>query len=112
MLCFSLIRIFDFSIKAYTNSALTILERQFRLSSTESGLFAILNDIAQVSLIVFVSYLATNITGHVWLELVSSLQVRIDNCLFFSEIQLVGSDVQAYFTVRSSNNRASDNLIP
>ena len=56
MLCFSLIRVCDFSVKAYTNSALTILERQFRLSSTESGLFAILNDIAQISLIVFVSY--------------------------------------------------------
>ena len=47
MLCFSLVRVFDFSINAYTNSALTILEGQFRLSSTESRLFAILNDIVQ-----------------------------------------------------------------
>ena len=56
VLSFSLLRGFDLLLKSYTNNGLTILERQFRLSGSESGLFAILNDLAQVSLVVFVSY--------------------------------------------------------
>ncbi|XP_072046314.1 solute carrier organic anion transporter family member 2A1-like [Amphiura filiformis] len=50
----TIIRLFISS--TYINAALTILERQFKLSSTESGALASVNDVAIICVVIFASY--------------------------------------------------------
>lgn len=41
---------------AYLGAVLTTIERQFKLSSTESGSLSVINDVVSLSLVLFVSY--------------------------------------------------------